>query len=119
MAIEASTPATRPTMSHVRISICRTSDSRRATHVPGWSVRPNHRSPIAMSTRIVMIASALVMAVLGFAATFLPQEILARLGLPADGALPLVVQLTGALYLSFAMLNWTAKESVIGGIYNR
>jgi ATP/ADP translocase len=72
-----------------------------------------------MSTRIVMIASALVMAILGITATFLPQEALGWLGIHADGVLPLVVQLTGALYLSFAMLNWTAKESLLGGIYNR
>jgi hypothetical protein len=70
-------------------------------------------------TRIVMIASALAMAILGIAATFLPQEALGWLGIHADGVLLLVVQLTGALYLSFAMMNWTAKDSLIGGIYNR
>lgn len=72
-----------------------------------------------MPTRLVMIASALVMAALGIAATFLPQEVLAWLGTAPDGVLPFVVQIIGALYLSFAMLNWTAKESLIGGIYNR
>jgi hypothetical protein len=77
-----------------------------------------------MPTRLVMIASALAMGALGIAITFLPQELLTWLGIMPTGAvatsvLPLVVQLTGALYLSFAMLNWTAKDSLLGGIYNR
>ena len=29
------------------------------------------------------------------------------------------MQLLGALYLGFAMLNWMTKASLIGGIYNR
>lgn len=72
-----------------------------------------------MNTRVVIIASAVVMFVAGAVATFLPQEILLYLGVPVDGALPLIIQIVGALYLSFALLNWTAKDSLIGGIYNR
>jgi hypothetical protein len=30
-----------------------------------------------------------------------------------------LVQLLGALYFSFALMNWTAKDSAIGGIYAR
>lgn len=70
-------------------------------------------------TRLVMAASAVLMAVAGLAGSFLPHELLRTLGVPATGALPVVVQLTGALYLGFAMLNWTAKDSLLGGIYNR
>ena len=33
--------------------------------------------------------------------------------------LPTLVQLLGALLLAFAMLNWMAKDNLIGGIYNR
>ena len=29
------------------------------------------------------------------------------------------MQLLGALYFSFALMNWTAKDSAIGGIYAR
>ena len=72
-----------------------------------------------MNTRVVMAASALVMGALGLSATFLPQEIAAYLGASPVGAPPLVIQLLGALYFSFALLNWTAKDSLIGGIYNR
>jgi hypothetical protein len=59
------------------------------------------------------------MASLGVAASFAPREILASLGVLPNPVLSIVVQLTGALYLAFAMLNWMAKESIIGGIYNR
>ena len=31
----------------------------------------------------------------------------------------LFLQILGALYLGFGMLNWMAKGSIIGGIYNR
>jgi hypothetical protein len=70
-----------------------------------------------MNTRLVMTASASALGALGIAATFLPQEIAAYLG--ASKTIPLLIQILGALYLGFAMLNWTAKEGLIGGIYNR
>ncbi len=71
-----------------------------------------------MNTKLVMTASALYLAVLGIAATFLPQEILAYLG-GGSVVITFVIQLTGAAYLALAMLDWMAKESVMGGIYNR
>jgi hypothetical protein len=70
-------------------------------------------------SRIVMAASAVVMAAAGLAGSFLPHELLRARGVPVTGLLPVVVQLTAALYLGFAMLNWMAKDSLIGGIYNR
>ena len=67
-----------------------------------------------------MAASAIAMAITGIAATFLPHEILAALGENAgDNAIPIALQLLGALYMAFAMANWMAKDSLIGGIYNR
>jgi hypothetical protein len=73
----------------------------------------------AMKTRLLLTASALVMAVLGLAAIFLPREILEKLHQTSVGPLPLLVQILGALYLGFAMQNWMAKQSIIGGIYHR
>ena len=70
-------------------------------------------------TRFVMGASALVLGALGLAATFLPQEIARYLGASAAVAWPLVIQVVGALYFAFAMQNWMAKDSLLGGIYNR
>jgi hypothetical protein len=61
------------------------------------------------------------MAVLGMLSTFMPQEILEYYGSYREGEkfLVPVVQIAGALYLGFAILNWTARSSLIGGIYNR
>ena len=72
-----------------------------------------------MNTKALMAMSALFMACLGVAASFLPQEILTWIGAPSRGALPLLVQLGGALYVGFAMVNWMAKGNLLGGIYNR
>jgi hypothetical protein len=66
-----------------------------------------------------MRASAVFLGVLGVAATFLPQEILARVGAPPVGFNVLLIQIAGALYLGFAMLNWMARGNLIGGIYSR
>ena len=72
-----------------------------------------------MNTRLLMRASAVFLGVLGAAATFLPQEILARAGGAPVGFSVELVQTTGALYLGFAMLNWMAQVNLVGGIYGR
>jgi hypothetical protein len=72
-----------------------------------------------MNTRLLMTSSAVAMGALGAAASFLPQEILQRAGLASTGPAVLGVQVLGALYLGFAMLNWMARANLIGGIYGR
>lgn len=66
-----------------------------------------------------MSLSALLMAILGVLATFVPQEILDYSDSHPEGLLLLIVQITGALYMGFAILNWMARSNLIGGIYNR
>jgi len=70
-------------------------------------------------TKLVMMASAAVTGAAGIAASFLPQELLQFLGAPSNDTLTLLVQLHGAALLGFAMLDWMAKDSTMGGIYNR
>jgi hypothetical protein len=72
-----------------------------------------------MKTKLLMTSSAVAMALAGAACTFAPQELLRAAAAPAVGLLPVAVQSYGALLLGFAMLNWMAKDSLIGGIYNR
>jgi hypothetical protein len=72
-----------------------------------------------MHTKLLMTLSAAVMAALGLAASFLPQEILAYARATSDPHGALLIQVTGALYLGFAMLNWMARGNTIGGIYSR
>ncbi len=70
-----------------------------------------------MNTKYLMISSAVFMALTGLAATFLPQEILSYFGFASNEATAVFIQITGALYLGFAMMNWMAKTVLIGGIY--
>lgn len=73
----------------------------------------------SMNSRYLMIASAAVLAALGLLLSFAPEETLAFMGQPTSGAVPVLLQLAGALYLGFALMNWTAKASVLGGIYGK
>lgn len=59
------------------------------------------------------------MGVCGVLLQFIPHEILSYFGADSSGINPLFVQITGALYLGFAMMNWMAKTVLIGGIYAR
>lgn len=72
-----------------------------------------------MNTRLLMRASAVFVGVLGVSATFLPQEILVRAGTLPTGFSVVLVQIAGAAYLGFAILNWMAQGNMIGGIYSR
>lgn len=83
--------------------------------------RPAHATDAApvKGPRALMALSALAMAAAGLAATFAPGELLAAVGAGADAWSELLVQLAGALYLGFAMMNWMARGSLIGGIYGR
>ena len=72
-----------------------------------------------MHSRILMITSAAFLAVLGLATSLMPQEVLGLHGTVPDTPTVLLVQMTGALYLGFAILNWTARGILIGGIYAR
>jgi len=72
-----------------------------------------------MHSRILMIASAGLMAIIGLAASFTPQEVLGLHGTVPDDATVLLVQMAGALYLGFAILNWTARGMLAGGNFAR
>ncbi len=72
-----------------------------------------------MNTRVLLVASSVVMGVTGLVASFAPAELLSALHVAPAEPLPVVVQLLGALYVAFALANWTAKDSLIGGIYAR
>ena len=55
----------------------------------------------------------------GLATSFAPVEFLTVLKISPSEPLPVIVQVLGALYVAFALANWTAKDSLIGGIYAR
>ena len=72
-----------------------------------------------MNTKNLMISSCIFLGALGVALTFVPSEIASSQSVTPGPASDLPLQLLGALYLGFAMLNWMVKNSLIGGIYNR
>ena len=72
-----------------------------------------------MNTKPLMITSATVMGMTGIVLSFMPHEVLGYFGSDPGAINPLILQLMGALYFSFAMVNWTSKANLIGGIYGR
>jgi hypothetical protein len=78
-----------------------------------------NRTTGKMNSRNLMIASSILTGLLGVTTSFFPEEILNNVGLSPTAATTLFVQVTGALYLGFAVMNWMAKTVLIGGIYAR
>jgi hypothetical protein len=72
-----------------------------------------------LHSRILLTLSAAFMAVLGVGLSFLPQELLSYTDAAVTGMTVVLVQVTGALYLGFAILNWMSRGVTIGGIYAR
>ena len=72
-----------------------------------------------MNTKLLMTSSSLTLALAGIFALFTPDVLLGMFGAPISDPSSTLIQLMGALYFSMAMMNWTAKDSAIGGIYAR
>lgn len=72
-----------------------------------------------MNTKIIMTASSIILASGGIVLTFLPDEILKYFTLEPTGPLLLLLQISGALYFAFTLLNWMSRSGPIGGIYNK
>ncbi|WP_421869502.1 hypothetical protein [Marinoscillum sp.] len=72
-----------------------------------------------MITRLLMITTTVYLTVSGLVLSFLPQEFLNYFDQESHLFSQTILQVIGALYLGFAMLNWMMKSSRIGGIYNR
>lgn len=72
-----------------------------------------------MNTRILMIASSVFVGTIGLLLSLMPQESARALEAGATGVVPLLLQLAGASLIGWALLNWTARGLVIGGIYAR
>jgi hypothetical protein len=72
-----------------------------------------------MNTKTWLTACSLILALAGIFALFAPDVLLSALDVSVTVQLSVFMQLLGALYFSFALMNWTAKDSAIGGIYAR
>jgi hypothetical protein len=72
-----------------------------------------------MNTKLLMTVSALFLGIIGISLSFLPEEIISHFDADGNVIIILILQLLGALYLGFGILNWMAKGSTIGGIFNK
>lgn len=72
-----------------------------------------------MTTRLLMLTSSLFLAFIGITLSFFLQETASFFTKNAEPFTALLLQLTGGLYLGFALLNYMAKGVLLGGIYNR
>lgn len=66
-----------------------------------------------------MATSAVAIGLFGLAGMLFPEAILGGLGEASRGGAVVLVKLLGAAYLGGALLNWMAREKLIGGIYSR
>ncbi|EAR01141.1 membrane protein [Maribacter sp. HTCC2170] len=72
-----------------------------------------------MKTKILMTSSAIFLAIIGLLLSFLPNEIADYLNVEPNIITTLFLKILSAFYLGFGILNWMAKGTLIGGIYNR
>jgi len=72
-----------------------------------------------MNTKYLMISSSAFLGLVGISCSFAPEEILEYIGIKDFGSFVVIIQVLGALFLGFAILNWTAKSNLIGGIYSK
>lgn len=72
-----------------------------------------------MNTKKIMTLSALILGIVGIVLTFVPEIMLSYLNLETNNTALFLMQILGALYFAFGMLNWMSKAGLIGGIYNR
>ena len=72
-----------------------------------------------MKTKILMTSSALFYGIIGTLLLFLPIEIAEYLGVEPTIITILFLKILSAIYLGFGILNWMAKGTLIGGIYNK
>ena len=72
-----------------------------------------------MNTKILMTSSALFLGIIGILLSFAPNEITDYLNVEPNIITILFLKIMSGLYLGFGILNWMAKGTLIGGIYNR
>lgn len=66
-----------------------------------------------------MTSSAIFLAIIGILLSFLPNEIADYFNVESNLMTMVFLKIMSALYLGFGILNWMAKGTLIGGIYNR
>lgn len=68
-----------------------------------------------MFPRIMLVSSAMFLAGCGLLTLFAPGRVLGVHGTQPDLPTMMLVQMMGALYLGFALVNWAARGLPLGG----
>jgi hypothetical protein len=68
--------------------------------------------------RLLVFSSGIYL-VAGVATLFAPQELLSLGGAVASPLTVSLLQMVGAAFLGFGVLNWMNRSSIVGGIYSR
>ena len=71
------------------------------------------------TTMLLMISTAIYFFVTGLSLSFLPQEITDFFNTGKSAITTIALQIIGALYIGFGMMNWMVRHNRFGGIYNR
>ena len=66
-----------------------------------------------------MTSSAIFLAIIGILFSFLPNEVMEYLNVEPNTITIIFLNILSALFLGFGILNWMAKGTLIGGIYNK
>lgn len=56
--------------------------------------------------------------IFGIILTFAPDEFMTYINAPNQNGI-VFIQFLGAFFLSYTIMNWTCKDSILGGIYGR
>ncbi len=80
---------------------------------------PHRPRIVTLISKIILTATALLLAAVGLALDFLPQEAAALLGLAAAPALTVILQCLAAALLGLGYLDWLSRANLMGGIYSR
>ncbi|MCK6607649.1 MAG: hypothetical protein L6Q46_05005 [Flavobacterium sp.] len=72
-----------------------------------------------MARKIIMLLSSVTLGISGIILSFALNLLLNLLNIRISDNVMTLIQILGALYFSFGVLNWMAKSSLVGGIYNR
>jgi hypothetical protein len=67
----------------------------------------------------LLVFSAAIYFLAGVATLFAPQELLSLGGAAPNSLTVALLQMVGAAFLGFGVLNWMSRHSLVGGIYSR
>lgn len=65
-----------------------------------------------MNTKLIMTSTAILLAAARLSLIFAPDNIIKLFGIKDSTGLSLILQLLGAAYYTFAMLNWDGERCI-------